>query len=171
MSGFIRCSAASAKIKSSTRTTACRARSENPAFQTVPGGSPRHLRPGGLGQQRLALQGRVQLVQLANKRGGGGRRGVAGGRAELQRKLVRARLFQVVEQNFPLHNNELTLDGFLTLHQMEAEDNQGDPRELRVTVQVCTLDFCQSFFSHAQSFCCRHHGQFRLLDTRFVNPG
>ena len=49
--------------------------------------------------------------------------------------------FQVVEQNFPLHNNELTLDGFLTLHQMEAEDNQGDPRELRVTVQVCKLQF------------------------------
>ena len=44
----------------------------------------------------------------------------------------------MVEQNFPLHNNELTLDGFLTLHQMEAEDNQGDPRELRVTVQVRT---------------------------------
>jgi len=44
--------------------------------------------------------------------------------------------WQVVEQNFPLHNNELTLDGFLTLHQMEAEDNQGDPRELRVTVQA-----------------------------------
>jgi len=44
--------------------------------------------------------------------------------------------WQVVEQNFPLHNNELTLDGFLTLHQMEAEDNQGDPTELRVTVQA-----------------------------------
>ena len=45
--------------------------------------------------------------------------------------------WNVVEQNFPLtSNNELTLDGFLTLHQMEAEDNQGDPRELRVTVQV-----------------------------------
>jgi len=44
--------------------------------------------------------------------------------------------WNVVEQNFPLRNNELTLDGFLTLHQMEAEDNQGDPRELRVTVQA-----------------------------------
>jgi len=45
--------------------------------------------------------------------------------------------WNVVEQNFPLtSNNELTLDGFLTLHQMEAEDNQGDPRELRVTVQA-----------------------------------
>ena len=45
--------------------------------------------------------------------------------------------WNVVEQNFPLTSNkELTLDGFLTLHQMEAEDNQGDPRELRVTVQV-----------------------------------
>ena len=40
----------------------------------------------------------------------------------------------VVEQNFPLVAGELTLDGFLTLHQMEAEDNAGDPRELRVTV-------------------------------------
>lgn len=44
--------------------------------------------------------------------------------------------WNVVEQNFPLRNNELTLDGFLTLHQMEAEDNEGDPRELRVTVQA-----------------------------------
>jgi len=42
----------------------------------------------------------------------------------------------VVEENFPLKNGELTLDGFLTLHQMEAEDNDGDPSELRVTVQA-----------------------------------
>ena len=42
----------------------------------------------------------------------------------------------MVEQNFPLHNNELTLDGFLTLHQMEAEDNNGDDSELRVTVDA-----------------------------------
>ena len=49
--------------------------------------------------------------------------------------------WNVVEQNFPLRNNELTLDGFLTLHQMEAEDNEGDPRELRVTVQVYNFIF------------------------------
>jgi len=42
----------------------------------------------------------------------------------------------VVEENFPLKNGELTLDGFLTLHQMEAEDNDGDPSELKVTVQA-----------------------------------
>ena len=44
--------------------------------------------------------------------------------------------WRVVEDNFPLKDGELTLDGFLTLHQMEAEDNAGDPRELRVTVQA-----------------------------------
>ena len=42
----------------------------------------------------------------------------------------------MVEENFPLKNGELTLDGFLTLHQMEAEDNDGDPNELKVTVQA-----------------------------------
>jgi len=42
----------------------------------------------------------------------------------------------VVEENFPLKNGELTLDGFLTLHQMEAEDNNGDASELNVTVQA-----------------------------------
>lgn len=42
----------------------------------------------------------------------------------------------VVEENFPLKNGELTLDGFLTLHQMEAEDNDGEPSELKVTVQA-----------------------------------
>ena len=42
----------------------------------------------------------------------------------------------VVEENFPLKNGELTLDGFLTLHHMEAEDNDGDPSELKVTVEA-----------------------------------
>ena len=42
----------------------------------------------------------------------------------------------VVVENFPLKDGELTLDGFLTLHQMEAEDNNGDDSELRVTLQT-----------------------------------
>ena len=42
----------------------------------------------------------------------------------------------VVVENFPLKDGELTLDGFLTLHQMEAEDNNGDDAELRVTLQT-----------------------------------
>ena len=44
--------------------------------------------------------------------------------------------WNVVEENFPLLEGELTLEGFLTLHQMEAEDNDGDDRELRVTVDA-----------------------------------
>ena len=42
----------------------------------------------------------------------------------------------VVVENFPLKNGELTLDGFLTLHQMEAEDNGGDETELKVTLHT-----------------------------------
>ena len=42
----------------------------------------------------------------------------------------------VVVANFPLEQGELTLDGFLTLHHMEAEDNGGDEAELRVTLQT-----------------------------------
>ena len=42
----------------------------------------------------------------------------------------------VVVENFPLKHGELTLDGFLTLHQMEAEDNAGDETELRVTLET-----------------------------------
>ena len=42
--------------------------------------------------------------------------------------------WKVVEENFPLLEGELTLEGFLTLHQMEAEDNEGDPAELWVTL-------------------------------------
>ena len=44
--------------------------------------------------------------------------------------------WRVVEENFPLLEGELTLEGFLTLHQMEAEDNNGDDTELRVTVEA-----------------------------------
>ena len=44
--------------------------------------------------------------------------------------------WKVVEENFPLLEGELTLEGFLTLHQMEAEDNNGDDSELRVTVEA-----------------------------------
>lgn len=36
----------------------------------------------------------------------------------------------MVEENFALKNGELTLDGFLQLHQMEAEDNGGRKRNL-----------------------------------------
>ena len=44
--------------------------------------------------------------------------------------------WKVVEENFPLLEGELTLEGFLTLHQMEAEDTNGDDSELRVTVEA-----------------------------------
>ncbi len=33
--------------------------------------------------------------------------------------------WQVVKDNFAMRNGELTLEGFLQLHQMEAEDNGG----------------------------------------------
>ena len=42
----------------------------------------------------------------------------------------------VVVDNFPLVQGELTREGFLTLHTMEAEDNDGDEAELRVTLQT-----------------------------------
>ena len=42
----------------------------------------------------------------------------------------------MVLDNFPLKDGELTVDGFLTLHHMEAEDNNGDDTELRVTLQT-----------------------------------
>ena len=42
--------------------------------------------------------------------------------------------WEVVEENFPLKNGELSLEGFQTLHQMEAQDNNGDPGELWVTL-------------------------------------
>jgi len=44
--------------------------------------------------------------------------------------------WNVVEENFPLVSGELTLEGFLALHQMEAEDNDGDDTELWVTVNA-----------------------------------
>ena len=42
----------------------------------------------------------------------------------------------MVVENFPLVSGELTREGFITLHTMEAEDNGGDERELRVTLQT-----------------------------------
>lgn len=42
--------------------------------------------------------------------------------------------WKVLEENFSLTDHELTLDGFLQLHQMEAEDNGGDCAELWVTL-------------------------------------
>ena len=42
----------------------------------------------------------------------------------------------VVVENFPLVSGELTREGFITLHTMEAEDNGGDETELRGTLQT-----------------------------------
>ena len=42
-------------------------------------------------------------------------------------------LFYVTE-NVELEGGKLTLDGFLKLNQMEAEDTEGDPEELWVTL-------------------------------------
>ena len=42
----------------------------------------------------------------------------------------------VVVANFPLVSGELTREGFITLHTMEAEDNGGDETELWVTLQA-----------------------------------
>ena len=44
--------------------------------------------------------------------------------------------WDVVKDNFALKNGELTLDGFLQLHQMEAEDNGGDSAELWITLNA-----------------------------------
>ena len=41
-----------------------------------------------------------------------------------------------MEENFSLKNGELTLEGFLQLHQMEAEDNGGDSAELWITLNA-----------------------------------
>ena len=61
----------------------------------------------------------------------------------------------MVVANFPLEQGELTLDGFLTLHHMEAEDNGGDEAELRVTLQ--TMGWVAAriiiMFSSNDSFC------------------
>ncbi|XP_023328864.1 EF-hand calcium-binding domain-containing protein 7 [Eurytemora carolleeae] len=48
--------------------------------------------------------------------------------------------WEVVEENFPLKNGELTLEGFNTLHLMEAEENSGDSTELWVTLQSMGYD-------------------------------
>ena len=45
----------------------------------------------------------------------------------------------MVVENFPLVSGELTREGFITLHTMEAEDNGGDETELRVTLQTMGL--------------------------------
>jgi hypothetical protein len=34
--------------------------------------------------------------------------------------------WKVVKDNFSMENGELTLEGFLQLHQMEADDNGGE---------------------------------------------
>lgn len=42
----------------------------------------------------------------------------------------------VVQSNFDVDNDELTLDGFLALHQLEAEDNGGDSEDLWVSLEA-----------------------------------
>eukprot|EP00095_Tigriopus_kingsejongensis_P005018 maker-scaffold139_size317827-snap-gene-1.26 protein:Tk05018 transcript:maker-scaffold139_size317827-snap-gene-1.26-mRNA-1 annotation:"ef-hand calcium-binding domain-containing protein 7-like isoform x1" len=44
--------------------------------------------------------------------------------------------WKVVSDNFDMKDGELTLDGFLQLHQMEAEDNGGDSAELWITLNA-----------------------------------
>lgn len=44
--------------------------------------------------------------------------------------------WQVVVENFDMKDGELTLEGFLQLHQMEAEDNGGDSAELWITLNA-----------------------------------
>jgi len=41
-----------------------------------------------------------------------------------------------VAENFATKEGELTLEGFLQLHQMEAEDNGGDSAELWITLNA-----------------------------------
>ena len=41
-----------------------------------------------------------------------------------------------MEENFSLKDGELTLEGFMQLHQMEAEDNGGDSAELWITLNA-----------------------------------
>jgi len=50
--------------------------------------------------------------------------------------------WRVVQDNFDLINgDELTLKGFLRLHQMEAEDNSGDSAELWVTLNAMGYNY------------------------------
>ena len=49
--------------------------------------------------------------------------------------------WKVVQDNFELANGELTLAGFLRLHQMEAEDNSGDSAELWVTLNAMGYNY------------------------------
>ena len=49
--------------------------------------------------------------------------------------------WKVVEENFELVNGELSLPGFLKLHQMEADDNRGDSAELWVTLNAMGYNY------------------------------
>lgn len=44
--------------------------------------------------------------------------------------------WSVVQSNFDVENGELTLNGFLALHQLEAEDNGGDSEDLWVSLEA-----------------------------------
>lgn len=46
----------------------------------------------------------------------------------------------MLEKNFDLVNGELALQGFLQLHQMEAEDNSGEHESPRKMQPDCSAD-------------------------------
>ena len=60
--------------------------------------------------------------------------------------------WNVVLENFPMINGELTLDGFLQLHQMEAEDNSG---ELGITLNAMGFDASELLQDEAAVFTLR----------------
>ena len=45
----------------------------------------------------------------------------------------------MVQDNFSMENEELTLDGFLQLHQMEADDNGGRLEAILTELSSCQL--------------------------------
>ena len=49
--------------------------------------------------------------------------------------------WRVVRENFDLVEGELTLGGFMQLHQMEAEDSSGDSAELWVTLNAMGYNY------------------------------
>lgn len=53
---------------------------------------------------------------------------------KLRKKYVRKKLLVVLTENFDTKKNELTRQGFMDLNLMEANDREGDPRDLWVTL-------------------------------------
>ncbi|XP_036360604.1 EF-hand calcium-binding domain-containing protein 7-like isoform X3 [Octopus sinensis] len=51
-----------------------------------------------------------------------------------------AQEWQIVEERFDLNDGELTQLGFLNLHEMEAEDNNGDAEDLWITLDSMGLN-------------------------------